>query len=293
MQSEYISRINQAINFIYGNLDRNLTVEDIANHCCFSKYYFNRIFKSITNQSIYSFIKRVKLESAAFKLRTTRKPITEIGMEVGLSPSNFASGFKEFFGISPSDFRKYHRIPEKDTYCSVVNHINSLKKQDNVYDLINSRISIRKIEAMNLEYKRFIGNYYQGLLEEWESFCLEMGQKHIFTENTQFIGISYDDPLIADENRCIYDLCVKVDKINSINTHKIVAGYYACYEFFDLRENLINSYNEVFALWMPFCNYVVDERLCLEIYHTGLDEQGRLHLDICFPIKEFNLCNKL
>jgi AraC family transcriptional regulator len=285
MQSEYIARINQAINYIYAHLDCNLTVEDIANHCCFSKYYFNRLFKSITDQSIYSFIKRVKFEYAAFKLRTTRNPITEIGMEVGFSPSNFASGFKEFFGISPSEFRKHHVIPEKDTYRSVIDHINSLKKQVNAYDLINSRMMIKRIEAMNLEYKRFIGNYYQDLQKEWEKFLIEMGRKYPSSENAQFIGISYDDPLIADENRCIYDICIQVEKINCINTHKVAAGYYACYEFFDIRENLIKSFNEIFALWMPFCNYIVDERLCLEIYRSGLDEHGRLHLDICIPIK--------
>ena len=286
MHSEYISRINQAIDYIYSNLDRNLTVEDIANHCCFSKYYFNRIFKSITEQSIYSFIKRVRLECAAFQLRTTRKPITDIGMEIGLSPSNFASGFKEFFGVSPTEFRRHHRIPEKDTYTAVLKHLKTLQKQDNIYDTINSRIAIRKIESMNLEYRRFIGNYLQGLREEWESFCLEMGRKYPDMDHMQYIGISYDDPLIADENRCMYDLCVKVDKSGGINTHKIAPGYYACYEFCGTQENLIKGYNEVIALWMPFCNYVLDERLCFEIYHSGLDEQERLHLDICIPVKE-------
>ncbi|TCL58337.1 helix-turn-helix protein [Hydrogenispora ethanolica] len=70
-------------------------VEEIAEHCCFSKYYFNRVFKSVVNDSIYAFIKRVKLENAAFKLRTKkRKPITDIAFEVGYSPSNFAAAFK-------------------------------------------------------------------------------------------------------------------------------------------------------------------------------------------------------
>lgn len=49
----------------------------------------------MVNDSIYAFIKRVKLENAAFKLRTKkRKPITDIAFEVGYSPSNFAAAFK-------------------------------------------------------------------------------------------------------------------------------------------------------------------------------------------------------
>ncbi len=285
MQNDSILRINQAIDYIYRHLDRNLTVEEIAAHCRFSKYYFGRIFKSITHQSIYAFVKRVKLESAAFKLRSTRKPITEIGIEIGLTPSNFASAFKEFFGMSPSEFRKTRRIPEKDTYRAVTDHLNSLKKQGNSYDAIHSRMFIRRIGPMNLEYQRFIGNYLQGLRREWESFRLEMSRKHILDENTRFIGISYDDPLIADENRCIYDLCVGVDKISDINIHRIEAGTYACWEFFGAQENLIKAFNEIFAFWLPFCDYALDERLCLEVYRSGMDEQGRIHLDICIPIQ--------
>ncbi len=53
-ENDYILSINQAINYIHDNIDKNLTVEDIANHCCFSKYYFNRVFRSIVKESIYS-----------------------------------------------------------------------------------------------------------------------------------------------------------------------------------------------------------------------------------------------
>ena len=285
MENEYILKINQAINYIYRNLDKNLTVEDIAGYCCFSKFYFNRIFKSVVNESIYAFTKRLKMESAAFKLRTTRRSITTIAMESGYSPSNFASSFKDYFGISASEFRSHYDIPVKDSYSAVTDYIRTLKRQDDFFSRVDSKIAIKKLGAMNLEYQRFIGNYFHGLKDAWEDFCIKMEQKYVCDQNTQFIGISYDDPLIADENHCIYDMCIKVAKVNSINVHRIEAGSYACYDFNDNRENLIKGFNEILTLWMPFSPYELDERLSLEVYHTGLDESGKIHLDICIPIK--------
>jgi AraC family transcriptional regulator len=290
MENDYILRINQALDYIYQNLDQNLTVEDIADHCRFSKYYFNRLFKSIVNESIYSFIKRIRLENAALKLRSTRRAITEIALEAGYSPSNFASAFKEYFGVSASEFRTRAResydVPLKDTYRTIIEHIQTMKKQDDFFEKLDAKISIRRVEAMILEYRRFIGNYFCGLPSAWQDFCREMEQKYVFDGHTQFIGISYDDPLITDENRCIYDMCIKVEKANSVNILKIEGGSYACYEFYDRQENLNNAYHEFSALWLPFCKYDLTNQPCLEIYHSGMDDEGKIHLDICFPVKE-------
>ncbi|HYH03507.1 MAG TPA: GyrI-like domain-containing protein [Bacillota bacterium] len=284
MQNDSILRINQAINYIYYNLDKSLTVEEIAAHCSFSKYYFNRVFRAVVNTSIYAFIKRVRLESAAFRLRTDqRKSITDIALEIGYTPSNFAVAFKDYFGISASEFRKQH-TPLNDSYRFVIEYINDLKKRDDCFDAINSKITIKRLPAMNLEYERYIGNYRKGLVNAWDKFCMEMERKYTLVQPTRMVGISYDDPLISDDDRCVYDMCLQVNKITGINVHKIDAGLYACYEFHDQLDKLVTAFSEIFALWMPYTNYNLDHRLCLELYQSGLDASGNIHLEICIPI---------
>lgn len=138
---------------------------------------------------------------------------------------------------------------------------------------------------MTLEYQRFIGNYYQGLKEAWESFCTEMEQKYTFDKRAKYVGISYDTPLITDPDHCMYDMCLQVDKKTCTNVHRLEAGTYACYEFYDKQLNLIKGYQEILSLWVPFSKYDLDDRPCMEIYHCGLDTKGRLHLDICIPVR--------
>ncbi|WP_456008999.1 AraC family transcriptional regulator, partial [Clostridium butyricum] len=74
--------VNQAITYIMKHIDESITIEDVAEHCHFSKYYFSRIFKNETGESIYGFIKRLKLEQSAFRLKVEReRTITDIGFD--------------------------------------------------------------------------------------------------------------------------------------------------------------------------------------------------------------------
>jgi AraC family transcriptional regulator len=280
--------INQAINYIYKNLDECLTVDEIADQCRFSKYHFNRIFKLIVGENIYSFIKRMKLERAALNLKTSKmRSITDIALDAGYSSSNFASAFKQYFGVSASEFRKVNNIPFKDSFAGVVEYIQNLKKNENIFEEIDAKMQINIIPGMNLVYKRAICNYSRDLEGAWNNFCKEMEEKYSLDGTPRFVGISYDDPLIVNEDRCIYDMCMEIDEISGINVHRIETGMYACYEFNNKVAKLILAFNEIFSLWLPFCKYVIDNnRPSLEIYKSGLDEKGNIHIEICIPIKD-------
>lgn len=287
MAGNGVLSINQALNYIYKNLDNDLTVEQIADQCCFSQYYFNRVFKGIVGESIYSFIKRMRLERAAFHLKTSQhRPITDIALEAGYSPSNFASAFRQYFGVSASEFRRMGNVPLKDSYGRVAEHIRSLRKNEGIFEELDARLRIKRIEAMNLVYRRVVCNYTRDLKAAWESFCTEMEARYGVTDDARWVGISYDDPLIADEERCIYDMGLAVDGASGADVQRIEAGLYACFEFSDRLDKLVLSFNEILTLWLPFCKYELDNRPSLEIYRSGLDDQGRIQAEICIPITD-------
>ena len=37
--------INQAISYIFDHIDEDITVDDVAHHCSYSKYHLTRMFK--------------------------------------------------------------------------------------------------------------------------------------------------------------------------------------------------------------------------------------------------------
>ncbi|MGP5431342.1 helix-turn-helix transcriptional regulator [Enterococcus malodoratus] len=99
--------INDSIDYILSHLEEPITIADVADHLSYSKYYFCRMFKDVTGESVYSFIKRVKLEQSAIDLKIKReKQISQIGLDYGYSASNYSSVFKEMYDQSPIKFRK-------------------------------------------------------------------------------------------------------------------------------------------------------------------------------------------
>ena len=74
----------QIIEYIIRHYDEDLTVSELADHFHFSKYYFCRTFKEITGESVYAFIKRLKMDQSAVDIKLDKnKTITDIGLDYG------------------------------------------------------------------------------------------------------------------------------------------------------------------------------------------------------------------
>lgn len=43
--------INKAINYIFEHIDEEITVDDVARHCSYSKYHLMRMFKEDTEEA--------------------------------------------------------------------------------------------------------------------------------------------------------------------------------------------------------------------------------------------------
>jgi AraC-like DNA-binding protein len=74
---EYIARINRVQDFVKSNLDGDLSLDRLSAIACFSKFYFNRIFKAVAGESLNDYVNRARVEASAFTLmRRAHKPIT-------------------------------------------------------------------------------------------------------------------------------------------------------------------------------------------------------------------------
>lgn len=59
--------VSEGIEYILQHLYENITLDDVARHCCMSVSRFSVIFKEQTGESVYSFVKRLKMEQSAFQ----------------------------------------------------------------------------------------------------------------------------------------------------------------------------------------------------------------------------------
>jgi AraC family transcriptional regulator len=288
MNRTHITIVNQAVDFIVDHLFEKITVDMIADHCCFSRYYFNRLFKSVTNENIYGFIKRLRIETAAFKLiKFPHLSITEVAVDLGCSSSNFAVLFKNHFGVPPSRFRSNPKLPLKLESQSTLERIQDLQKHrpEQLLEQMDRKISPESLPDIKLAYQRFQGSYHD-LPQAWHSFCEEM-ERALPGAPLEFYGISYDDPLIAGKNRCLYDLCARATssaKVRTENYRTLSEGTYLCYHYTGHVNELNRLYNDLFGVWMPHRGYVMGPGLCFERYHADDLPEGQVDMDLCVPV---------
>lgn len=271
--------VNQSIDYIMQHLDEEITIEDVANYCHFSKYYFSRVFKAETGESIYAFIKRLKMEQSALRLKIEKdKSITNIGFDYGYSPSNYSSVFKKHHSISPAEFRKN----VKTTCVPHPFYPNNLA-QFKSFEEYNRRISIQVLDDFFVIYERYIGNYIE-LGNNWCTFIDKY--EYLFTENTLLIERSYDDPSITSVEQCLYDICITVDKSCSLpNVTTIKGGKFAVYHFEGFIQDIFSSFQGLFNVWLPGSGYEMDERYGFDIYREVNGDCKHVVMDLYIPIK--------
>jgi AraC-like DNA-binding protein len=105
-------RISEALRFMEANLhDSSLTVGDMARQAGLSRTHFSSLFRAETGSSPGRMLSRMGMELAGELLSGKRAlPLKEVGARVGVPrPDVFARAFREWYAMTPSDFRSIQR----------------------------------------------------------------------------------------------------------------------------------------------------------------------------------------
>lgn len=269
----------EAINFIKDNLEEKLTVDLVANHVHLSKYHFNRLFKKEVGESLYTFIKRLKMEQSMINLIIDEKrTITEISAMYGYSSSNYNVAFKNQFKDGPSDYRQYYTesvIKERE------GHYTNLLDRD--YEFYQNNIEIVNIDEMRVLYKKVVGDY-RLLSTRWKEFAKEYPE--VFEEKPLQFEIAYNDPLLTASSKCMTDLCVLVDENNNAEPIKFIkGGTYAVYHFQGAYGELFGIYQGLLGCWMPKSVFKFDlmDKKIFSMIRTYDVENDFYQFDIFIP----------
>lgn len=105
--TDYHSRINTVLDYIEKNIDKDISLDELAAVSRFSKYHFSRIFDSMVGKTPFEFIKRVRLEKAASRLRIhPKQSVTRIALECGFNILEvFSSNFNNYFDQTPTGWQ--------------------------------------------------------------------------------------------------------------------------------------------------------------------------------------------
>lgn len=105
--------ILKAQNFIENNVERRISVEEIARTVAISKRNLIRRFKKATGNTPIEYIQRVKVEEVKKSLEYGPQPVEHLVQKIGYEDTDsFRKIFRRFTGISPTEYRKKYQHVE-------------------------------------------------------------------------------------------------------------------------------------------------------------------------------------
>lgn len=103
--------IQEAVNYMEHNYQRELTVEELADACKLNRSYFSKLFKESMGCPPQEFLIRLRLSKAAFLMKGTNDSIGDIAVRCGYpNQLHFSRAFKKRYGVSPREWRMQNQI---------------------------------------------------------------------------------------------------------------------------------------------------------------------------------------
>lgn len=266
-------RIHQAIRLIEEQVGERIALDDIAGAVGLSRAQFNRLFMAGTGEAPSDYLRRIRLDMAAARLRWTKQSVGAAAVEVGYdSQPSFTQAFGRRYGVSPGSFRQdRERWPDKDSS-----------------GIHERRVRVVELDGFTCWGRRYIGPT-QNAPHHWQHFL--SGLSPALRDTATFVGILRDDLRFTPPDRVRYDCCILLgedadtsalpDDLLPITTHASMAatvrhrGGYG----HDERTGLCvaNTYAFLLDEWISASRHTFAANYVLEIY---TETPGRLDPDM-------------
>lgn len=297
LNKDYIGRVNQTIDFINKNLDKDLNLANLSKIAMYSPFHFHRIFSAIVNEPLNTYISRKRIEKSTSLLKPESQiPISEIAHEFGFSSNAaYTKAFKKFYGISPSKFKEqnvaFSKIGKTKSkngqvalqFSTYLCNIEEYKKWMNMY----AKIEVKGMPALQVAYVTHVGAFHLigEAFKKLMRWAAPKGLSHCET-----ITVYHDDPNITDISQVRQAagliLNAPIETSGEVGTMQIEQGKFAVGTFELSYSDFEKAWQSMFV-WINENGYETSTKDCYQIYRNQPNQhsQGKSLVEICVPVK--------
>ena len=271
-QGPWVERIFRVIDYIHAHLDDEVSPEELARVAHFSLHHFHRVFRGMTGESVMGFVRRLRLERAAQRLKFGSEPVVEVALSTGYaSHEAFTRAFRARFGTNPSAYRSQERVRA-------------------VADL---DIAVRAEPERHCVGLRYVGSY-GGCAAAWRDLAAIGVHAGFAARAGGSLGLVYDDPDVTADHQLRYDACLVLpeDALPESMPDRCVrrsvpAGRYAVAHHVGPYDSLEETYVALLGRWLPYRDVELSDEPVVEIYLNNPDEvvPEDLRTDVCVRIE--------
>lgn len=262
--NDHRERLNRVLVYIQENTDKPLALDSLAAVANFSPFHFHRIFSAHVGETLYDYIRRVRLDKAANKLYYSDEPITAIALSAGYeTPAAFTKAFKQHFGRNPTEFKKLRlqKLPESMDLIAR----GPVRRKERPL-----KTEIRVLPEQKVLFVRKTGRYDKAAAEAWSTLMKFAYSRRMISKETKAIGISHDSPEITPEEKIRYDASItfkgSMKPEGEVGIQTIAGGRYAVFLHKGPYSTFNKTYDYIMAAWYPESGKKFRDLPCFERY---------------------------
>ncbi|RLL42050.1 AraC family transcriptional regulator [Oceanobacillus piezotolerans] len=285
---EILNHLVDSIDYIEGNLDSVIKVDELARIAQMSKFHYQRMFHMITGYTVNEYIRNRRITIAAQELTNEKSKVIDVAFKYGYeTPEAFSKAFRRIHGISPSAAKKEAQslkaYPKLSFQIQIKGDVEMDYKivEKEAFQLVGKGI---KTSTRNGANRREIPAFWQeagesGLVHEFDKragrlgvigACLEFDMEQ--ESMTYFIGVEKSNESFPSdwEEKSVPQASWAVFPIHGPMPTAIQKGW-----------------DRIFSEWLPSTGYELAEGPELEVYVSDEDPNGDdYYSEVWVPIKK-------
>jgi AraC family transcriptional regulator len=287
--SDYVDRVNRAVDYVTRNLDQPLRLDEVSKAACFSSYHFHRVFRALMGETLASFVKRVRLERSVYLLsHRNGASLTDIALACGFSSSSdFSRSFRTQYGAAPSrfDIESFRLSGRKALEVSSTppGERHRLKRLPAGKNPDGFAVTLRKIPARRVAYIRvhcpYEGDQVVQAVKRLLAWAEARGLAH-----GQWLGYQWEDPEIVPLEKCRYDVAVEVPASVGADGEVSINTFPPCLiAEIDIKGGIdleLRALDWLYRTWLPSSGYAPAHQPGFEAWNGRPFAHGMEHFEL-------------
>lgn len=292
----FLDQIQNAIDYIEEHLHDSLSLDEIAKQANFSRWHFQIVFNSAVGETVKDYIRKRRLSESLEDLKTDKR-IIDIALWAGFeSQEAYTRAFKNFFGMTPGDYRKFgsktNAIFSKSKIT--IDYLDHLYKGFNMQPVFKNceEFTVIGIGSPMISVLSPEKNNHIVIPSLWRQF---MRRKSEIKQAIHQFSYGICMPLSQSEKKthpdeCYYIACMQVSHTNEIPngmvSKVIPASEYAVFTHHGALEKVDFTMNYIYGSWLPKSGKKLRMTADFEVYDHRFDpESDTSEFDIYIPIE--------
>lgn len=299
---KYEQAILSTLIHIQTHLEGDLSLDLLAERVGFSPFHFHRIFRDVIGEPIKEYIRRLRIDKAAYRLKISDETILQIALDAGFrTHESFTRAFQRQFNVSPNEFRKNSlqasRARKKQIQPLYITELPLTAPHGLSDPSAAFPIRMEHIRPIIVAFVRHVGPY-DALLDKdspmsvlWEELFAWGNANRLIDADSLLIGIPQDDPSLTPPEKQRFDVCVQIPEFRNPSGHigcqTISAGIFGVGRHHGSFDTLSDTYMHIYDSLVTTGKFNLRTQTPFEVYsYSSVKGNLRIHFtDVYLPVE--------